>query len=486
MEALLVAIVLLSAVALFGSENGIGLYRQAVDRIGRDAEPTVVTAEKLTVALAEMDTEIADSALGNEASWAQYVADTNEISALLIRLSRDVRYSEAETAGLVDLVAQLRAYYQKVGGSSANSAEIVGSNEQLSMTTTLWASRLLRGDLIPKAQIIKSQAGADLASAYADYRQGALTSLGLALAPLLLLLGALLLVQFMLIRRTHRLISVPLALVTVLLTAYIGWFGYTMVADRAALAAAKEDFFDDLKIISDTKIAAQLMKADESMWLLEYRHVPFEQRHLREHYTRAFLNSAVQLLDCANVAGTQTVPDRNTRPGAEYTAVEALSETLARCAPVAAKGSTADLAAAPAGFAGPLADALQRGTETGRNGRAASAEDLAARQAASAAIVAFLDFLRIDQQIRTLMLNGERAKAVQLSTGRDAGESNGAFSALAASLDRLIGLDQAGFEQGIDAAARHIALMSGGLNVVLIATLLGTALGLWPRYREYI
>jgi hypothetical protein len=483
-EAAAVLILLLLAMVLFGSEAEIGRYREAVERIGQDTEPTVLVAEKLTAMLADMDAEIADSALGNGAGWPQYVADTNEISALLVTLSTDARYSPAETAGLIDLVARLRGYYQLVGGSSVNSPDIVGSNEQLSMTTTLWASRLIRHDLIPEAQIIKARAGADLATAYADYRKGSLRSLAIALAPLLLLLVALLSTQILLIRRTRRLINIPLAAATILLAALITWFVNTAISDRADIIAAKEKFFDDLKVVSDAKISAHLMKADESMWLFEYRRIAFEQRQLRQHYAHAFMNSAEQLLDCA-ATGAEPPPAAETHASVEFTAIDALSGTLARCAPLAAPGGALGLASLPANFTGPLAEELRRGRDGAGSPIAVSTEDAEARGAGSAAIAAFLAFLKIDQQIRTLMLAGQRPAAVQLSIGHDADESNGAFADLTAALDRLIALDDAGFKQRIDAAARHVAAISSWLGIALVATLLATAIGLWPRYREY-
>jgi hypothetical protein len=479
-EILFVSILLLCAIVLFGSRSAITRYQHAVERIGREAEPTVLTAEKLTRTLADMDAEIADSALGNDASWPHYVADSNRISALLVRLSRDVGYSDTETAGLIDLVAQLRGYYQKIGGASVATAEITGTNEQLAMTTTLWASRLLRRDLIPRAQIIKARAGADLAEAYADYRNGSALALGLALLPLLLLLGALLFAQLLLTRRTRRLVNLPLGVTSLLLAGYVGWFAATAAGDRAAIMSAKEDFFDDLKVVSDTTIAAQLMKADESMWLFEYRHVPFEERRLRQHYAHAFMNSAEQLFDCAGPAAPSGKP-----PGIEYTAIDALAAVLARCEPLL-QGGQARTGAVPAGFTGPLADELRRGTAGTDSRDASPAEDATARDAASSAISAFLSFLKIDRQVRLLALGGDRNQAVQLSIGHEADAGNGAFDALSTALGRLVDLDESGFKERIDAADRHIAAMSAGLGIILVLTVFSAMAGLWPRYREYL
>ena len=479
-EILFVSILLLCAIVLFGSQSAIGSYQHAVERIGREAEPTVLTAEKLTRTLADMDAEIADSALGNDASWPQYVADSNRVSALLVRLSRDVGYSGTETAGLIDLVAQLRGYYQKIGGASVTTAEITGTNEQLAMTTTLWASRLLRRDLIPRAQIIKARAGADLAEAYADYRNGSALALGLALLPLLLLLGALLLAQIVLTRRTRRLVNLPLAVTALLLAGYVAWFAVTAAGDRAAIMSAKEDFFDDLKVVSDTTIAAQLMKADESMWLFEYRRVPFEERRLRQHYAHAFMNSAEQLFDCAGSAATDGA---GKPPAIEYTAVEALAAVLARCEPLQQGGQAK---AVPAGFTGPLADELRRGSAGNESRDASPAEDATARDAASSAISAFLSFLKIDRQVRLLALGGDRNQAVQLSIGHEANAGNGAFGTLSTALARLVDLDESGFKQRIDAADGHIAVMSAGLGIILVLTVFSAMAGLWPRYREYL
>jgi hypothetical protein len=473
-EAVFIAILALCAVILFASETALRHYRQEIERIGHDTKPTVITAEKLTVALADMDAQIANSALGNGASWPHYVADADNMAALLVGAGSDARYSSAERADLVDLVARLRSYYQLIGGSSVSTPEIVNSKEQLTLTTTLWASRLIRDDLIPRSQKIAALAGADLTTAYNEYRTGSILTLAVAVLPPFLLLITLIGVQVMLTRRTHRFINLPLAAATAILTFFMTWFVITAIKDRAEITVAKETYFDNLKIVSDAKIAAHLLKADESMWLFEYRRAVFEQRHLRQHYAHDFVNTTNKLIGCTDAQGAAPPPPE---PGpapdrpVEYTAIAAIGDTLAQCAALASANGGASI---PAGLTGPLVDEVRR-----------SADNPVERQDATAALTSFMAFLDIDRKIRTLALDSQRPKAVQLSIGQDPGQSNWAFNGMATALDHIIALDDADFDQRLILAGKNIDWALYGLDIMLALMLPAAAIGLWPRYREF-
>jgi hypothetical protein len=470
-EAVFIAILALCAVILFASETALRHYRQEIERIGNDTKPTVITAEKLTIALADMDAQIANSALGNGASWPRYVADADDMAALLVGAGSDARHSPAEQAGMVDLVARLRSYYQLIGGSSVSTPDVVNSKEQLNLTTTLWASRLIRDDLIPRAQKIAALAGTDLTTAYNEYRIGSILTLAVAVLPPCLLLFTLIGAQVMLTRRTHRLVNLPLAAATAILTFFMFWFVITAISDRGEIIVAKENFFDNLKKVSDAKIDAHLLKADESMWLFEYRRAVFEQRHLRQHYARDFVNTTARLIGCTQTPVASPPPGPAPDRPVEFTAIDAIGDTLTQCA---ALTTASDKTSVPGGFAGPLVDEVRR-----------SADNPAERQSATAALNSFLAFLDIDRKIRMQALDSQRPKAVQLSIGQDPGQSNWAFNGMTTALDQLIALDDSGFDQRLIRAGRNIDWAIYGLEITLALMIPAAAVGLWPRYREF-
>ena len=115
-----------------------------------------------------------------------------------------------------------------------------------------------------------------------------------ALLPVVLLLTLLVAAQLFITRRTRRLVNIPLALATLVLLGFVGWFSYVAESGRSAILTAKEDAYDDLQALYRAKVTAYLMKADESMWLFELRKARFEQK-------RARLNAKV-----AAKAGTPT------------------------------------------------------------------------------------------------------------------------------------------------------------------------------------
>jgi len=469
-------IVLLSIVAFFVSSAAISRLRSATADIGDEAKPAVVIAEKLSVTLADMDAQITDSSLGNGQSWSRYVGDIDTAVALTQQANRAVRDNDAEAESLRNVQLLLRNYFQLIGGSSVTSPDIFVSNEQLAMTTTLWASRLMRQDIITQAQKAAELATGKLIDAYAEFSRYTIFSTAFALLPIVLLLALMIVAQRFLARRTRRLINVPLMMATLAVAGFIGWFSYVAETGRTAILAAKEDAFDDLQTLYRAKVTAYLMKGDESMWLFELRKARFEQRRLRAYYARSFGDSAQQLVDVAHVSEypAAVVETAAFVDPVDHAALEATQASLDAAAQLYDQGRVEEAMKSLPRIPGILGGELQR-----------FANSRTEWKSAYEAVSYLLRYLEIDRRIRTVALEDSRDKAVQLSIGGGEGGANWAFSRMDAALDRMIAAENAAFDNRIAAATWNLATLPPLSVAVLVFAVLFSGWGLWQRYREY-
>jgi hypothetical protein len=471
-----IAVIALSIVAYFVSSAAITRLQGAASGIGDKAKPAVVIAEKLSVTLADMDAQITDSSLGSGQGWSRYLADVDSAVVATTQANRAVQDGDPEAASLRDVQQKLRSYYQLIGGSSVTSPEIFVSNEQLAKTTTLWASRTMRQDIIAPAQNAAEIATGKLVDAYAEFRRYTGLSTVLALFAMLLLLAVLVGLQMFITRRTRRLVNVPLFLASLSVIGFIGWFFYTVETGRAAMLTAKEVAFDDLQTLYRAKVTAYLMKADESMWLFELRKARFEQRRLRAFYAHNFSDSAQQLIDVANVAQypASIVEGQSFTDPVDRAALDAARAGLDAAAKLREAGRFDEAAKVAPQIRGIMGAELQHFA-------AAGTEWKAAYEAASY----LLRYLDIDRRIRDTALTESRDKAVQLSIGGGEDGATWAFSRMDAALDRMIALDNAAFDSRFGAMMQNLATLPPVLATVLVFTALLSGWGAWLRYREY-
>lgn len=448
--------------------GAISRTQDAVLRIGATTKPSVVVAEKLTVALADMDAAITNSSLGSRKSWWRYVSDADTAVAMAIEASRHLgsgNSAEAESLRLV--LSRLRTYYQFVGGANAVGSD-AGADPKLPLTMTLWASHGLRQEVIPEVEKIAGGANISLDAAYAEYQDNAGTAIIEAMVPAAALLLLLLGTQVFLARRTHRLINVPMAVGTGLLTLFMAWFLYVSLSDQQTLAAAKQDSFTTILHLYRAKVASYLMKADESMWL-------FEQRKVRSDYAQSFADGSKAVLNVGN-AYELALGDQE-RPAApvDQAAIERLRSDLAE-AQLRANAGRYDEAAK-----------LTRADIPGYLG-----EELAhlrrhpgERKSATDAVTFFLRNIDIDTRIRTLEAAGHHAEAVRLGIGENEGGSNWAFQGMNGAIDEIIKLDDAEFQADMLTVGNHVLRMIQALAGALAGAALLAGLGLWQRYAEY-
>lgn len=431
----LVLVVAVAAAAAAGSLWAASTIRDAAQTVGRDAEPSVALALRMTATLRDMDAAaLADSlsdsgaAVGTSASFH---AGLDRLAADAVAAAHNVTYGEAEAVPLTELQRMLAMYQEAV----VEARHVGRGDPWITSRRVQWASRVNRDDLVPQAEALAAANAGELERHYADYRATSLAYGGVALALFAALVAVLLGVQAWLARRTRRLLNPLLAAATLVAGATGVWFAAAALTERSDLRAAKSDAYDSLHVLFEAKAAASAMRADMSLWLLDPT-LRADMQGRIDASARALTGADLDRSEAeqAHVGGLL---------GAELDNITFVGERDA------ATDSVRRLAAAEG-----VVRTLQTPDGQTPNGQP-----------------------RDEQLARVLAVDR------WLSNRPDGGAA--AFTALQAALDRTIAINQSEFDRLVTSALATAELMPlvscGGLA---LAALLA-ACGLWLRLRDY-
>jgi hypothetical protein len=425
--------------------------RDAVRAIAVDAEPSVVAAQILRGQLAGMDAEaIADALNENAAASGTSNAFRRHLATVqdkIVTASRNITYGEAEAGPIRALLGDLDRYLE----SLAEARWMARDNPLLAIRRTQWSSRLLNDFALPDAVALEEANLAPLESRYAAYRADSLALGVVPLGALGLVVAALVATQVFLARRTRRLVNIPLAAATVLTVLTISGLTAAMIGEQRDTRAAKEDAFDSIHALYGAKAVAYRLNAERAMWLLDPAGRPVTEV--------AFAASAAMLL------GLDTAD-----PKATGAVLDALTDAL----DAERAGHPAEALARTPKLRGLLGDELANITF-----------GLAERQPATEAVIALLNYLQVDRDIRRLERANRHFEAVALATDHRADGGVAAFDALDTQLDRTIEVNQREFDRRTNEAVAMMGWLPWAVCGALALTVALAAAGVWQRWREY-
>jgi len=446
----MMAIVVIAALAAVGSLWAASAIRDAAQTIGRDAEPSVALALRMTATLGDMDAAaLGDSLTDNGAAIGtslRFRQDTDQLAADVVEASRNITYGEAEAAPLRELQRMLAFYEQAV----VEARYLGGGDPWITSRRVQWASRVDRDMAVPQAEALATANADELERHYAAYRSTSLVLGAVVFVAYALLVAALVGVQLWLARRVRRWVN-PLLAAATLVAGLCGlWFGAAVLSERAALRAAKADAYDSLSVLFQAKSSADALRADMSLWLLD--------PSVRTQAQARMDASAHALI------GVDLGQPEQLRP---------LREALGRSLALERSGSATNAMSEtphPGGLLGRELDNITFGVAEWE-----AAIDSVARLVDAAGLVRAMQA----QEGRDHTLTVGR----WLSERPDGG--GGAFGALQAALDRTIAVNQAEFDRRVTSALGTAGLIpvvtSGALALVALLSIGG----LWLRLREY-
>jgi hypothetical protein len=415
---------------------GVQTQRQAVQTIGKDAAPSILSAQGIKDSLADLDANVANELIArsgeNPAAVKAYGERQEKLSKLLVGVAENITYGDAERKPIETLQLELGNYmmlvqkardYHRQGDTAATIAAYRASAKAMDNT------------LLPTAAILDEVNWREMERIYAQQQHARTGSIGLILVCGAGLVGVLVALQLFLNIRMRRTLNPFLLLATILAVGAVLDTTRIFLSTGHHLKVAKEDAFTSLHALRQGRAIAYSANAAESRYLLDKAFAANHEQAFFKHVDLiAKLPSGMtyeQLLSA--VRSGQLLP----------------------------------------GFTGFLADELKNITFQGE------------REAAVETLNTFARYFAIDAQIRQLEKSGQHQAAVALCIGTNPNQSNWAFEEFKKAHSKTMDINKAEFDKAIDASFNTLNGFEIKMPILMGSIALFTFLGLRPRMREY-
>jgi hypothetical protein len=430
------AIWVLGALLALHGASTLAIAKRALLTISKDTVPSIIAAEEIGYALADLDANVANALLGTP-QHRQLAANTIEkervtVTDRIIDAAENITYGDAERQPIRELTRNLGLYLER----AAEARLRLEQGDAGGARATYWqATEILHKNLLVAAASLDAANKSQLEAAY---ESGIKETEGAEVVSCLLgamLVAALITLEIKLARRTRRIISLPLVLATLLAMILPVLLAYRFTAARSSLRVAKADAFDSVHALIRARAIAYDLNGDESRFLLD----PGDA-----HGFGAVFKSKVAQLTTNPLAPTPStvelaVRKRSTKP----------------------KES------------GLFWDELDNLTFPGEY-------DTASRM-----VGGFRSYMTIDAKIRKLAASGNLPDAIELAIGDRPDESNAVFARMDDALVSTVAINRAAFDREMSGTEESLTATER-VSIVLSLFIAGlTWLGLRPRLREY-
>jgi hypothetical protein len=405
--------------------------RYAIKTVGRDTAPSIIAAQAISSALADLDANGGNYLLGTaqhqKDALATFEKQRVAATANLVVAAKNITYGEAESVPINAMFDNLGRYLEHCGEMRyrKDSGDATGALGAYYNATDLMHQRVL-----PAANELDKANYAYLKAEYAKQQlrsEGAEVVVGLVAA---LLAAALAWTQIFLFRRMRRILNVPLLAATLLTLGVGAYLVLTIATAREDLRVAKEDAFESIHALWQARAVAFDANGDETRYLLGgARAASFEKAYKDK------------------VAKLATVPQ-----------------------PEASLFGSKDM---PKRYQGYFADEMRNITFDGE------------RDAALKMINTFAAYDQIDGKIRAYERAGKHADAIELCIGSRDDESNAAFDRFDKALLEVIAINRKEFDRTVDAGELALIVAGVVLPVACLVIALLALVGIRPRLREY-
>lgn len=430
----------MSLITLTTTITGIQTQRQAIKTVGKDATPSVVTAQRLKDAMAGMDANIANELLlpsgQNQAAIKGYQERYEATAERLVLAAKNISFGDKEEKPILTIQKGLGEYITKI--QQARDA-----HARRDINSTLIAYRaaiaIMDEQLLPTADELDKVNSEALDNTYNSQKSSVSTSLLRTVFSGLLLVCILVATQIFLSNRTKRNIN-PLLLLATIVT--LGFLNHTIGVFFSAsqnLRIAKEDAFNSMHALRQARAHIYIANAAESRYLLD--------KALGKKYEQMFYDNIDKVVKLPNNKTFDQV-------------ISELKESLYN-----GKKTVS--------FTGLLADQLNNITFKGE------------RESTVNNVIALGQYVTINQQIRQLVNSGKYPQAIALCIGNKPNESNWAFTQFLQANNQTFEINEKQFNQAIEKAGKDTEGIEITASIVLISVSLMALFGLVPRLKEY-
>ncbi len=429
------ALIALDVLLLIAAIAGARVHRGAMKTVGKDSAPSIIAAQHIKSALADMDADAANELLGAPGAMSDavkaYEARREEAAEALIAAAENITYGESERAPIQSLQVGMGTYERLI----QRARDLHERGDAKFIAAYRDAGKLLDETLLPAADALDKANNEVLERTYQGQSVKSLSARTLLVLVGLALLGTLVGVQIFLARRTRRTLNLLLLAATLLVGATLQYTVGAMVTEQRQLKVAKQDAFMSIHALWRARAVSYWANSGESRFLLDKEQAA---DHERDFFTKAAMLAKLP-------------------PGMSLADIEARERG----------GNRVE------GFSGYLADELSNITFPGE------------RDAAVDTLMRFEDYLAVDRQIRQLERGGKHQQAIELCTGTKAGQSDWAFERFDKALGATLDINQAAFDAAVAKGFSALDGLEIKASVLAAVIALLVLLGLAARIREY-
>lgn len=426
------ASLLLLVATIMGTQG----QRQAIKTVGKDATPSIITAQRLKDALGGMDANAASELLvpvgQNPDSVTGYEERRQKAAERLVAAAENITFDNKERVPIQTIQLGLGDYIAKI--QQARDAHARGDAKAV-LAAYREAAAIMDAKLLPAADALAKANFDELERSYAQQRSTSSAALLFILFYGLLTLGVLVILQLFLNRRMRRTLNPMLLGASAIAFIFLGYTTKTFLSASQHLKVAKEDAFSSMHALLQARSLVYAANSDESRYLLDPENAASHEQ--------AFL---------AKIAKVATFPN-----GQTFDTVIAASQ----------QGQKVP------GFRGYLADELNNITFRGE------------QEAVVLNVATLGDYVGIDQKIRQLKQSGKLQQAIALCVGNNPSESNWAFQKFLAANKKNYDINENAFNASIKQGFQDVEGFEVKAIVMTIAIALLTLFGLRPRLKEY-
>ncbi len=398
-----------SLLALGIANQAVRMQRDAIETIGKNTAPSVLTAQRIKDSLADLDANAANELLvkpGENLQAAKNYRERQEkLSKLLALAAENITEGDAERQQIRTLILSLGDYMTQI--ERARLANERGDSRGL-LEAYRKAANILDSILLPAAEQLQKINLESLDRAYISQKARSANLLFLAVIANLLPLVVLGLLQLFLYHRMRRNLNPYLLGATLCAIVFFFYITNALTAASYHLKVAKEDAFNSLLPLREARAIAYSANADESRYLLD--------RELATQHERNFVEKTAKI---AVIPGNLNF--------------ESLATEFK-------KSNVKDVA----GFSGLFAEEFANITFGGE------------REAAVEMLSAFGVYVNIDKQIRALANSGKKAEAIALCTGNKPGQSNWAFAKFLKEHKDVTDINLIAFRENLDRGFKSV------------------------------
>ena len=422
--------------------------KHSAQTIGRDTVPSIVAAQEIRAHLARMNADLADALLAkgsqSDNAWLDLEHERFVLSDKIVSAAQNITFGDAERAPILWIADYVQDYAVLAG--RVREAVALDPNHGFNGAANAAlrdAVTLMDDTLLPLADKLNDANEQVLNRSWTKSRNIGLGGTILMLACGVPTVAVLVVLQFLLFRRTRRILNPCLALATVIAVLTMLYMASVNSSAARELVNAKENAFDSVNALSKGRAIAYAANADESLYLLD--------AEWKRHYQDAF-RAEMTALAAINID----------QPGvADYMKGVLDGFKRAKCPPKSFA------------FTGLVADELRNVTFAGE---CEAAVDLFKKLAV---------YEGIDTRIRALDASGQHEAAIALDIGTEIDQSDWAFEQFGKALAATIAINQREFDKSIGRAFSILSPLEAIISISSVLILVLTFLGVRPRLSEY-